>query len=551
MFNTLQFHSQQSSSFPLPRTGSRHERGKISLLFPPVPVHSPPPSRSRFRLLPTLTAVVWGDGKRITAMSCFKTFRAVRRLVVSLPDRSGAGKPSLLSLSPCAVTTLAVRISCSELRSGALEIHQNRTIEMNPKDPTASAFPLLYFFTNRAWIAYTPPYSNPFLDNWLKSIQPHPHVTIQNICETPIRDLPLPAVFITDPTAAISDKRVILLLAREDAYETSGSWFVQGVGDFLLSEDPVAMELRKRTLFILIPIFDRDGVALGNAIHPLPAIGRSIFDRNRPKRSTLLEQRQLKRFQDWKSGLSHPRLPAHSPAHGGMNTLRPEFVTGASQASQSFIFTEIPSKSTSLVSAAGAPTAGNPLLQICCRSLFRHRHRILAERLDLLQRISTNSPCIKIPVTSCRKANFFARAVAEMLEIQDSNPPPSCWRRSSTKRTPLPWDSSPCTPFIATCSTAPTVCPVVVNDTPLISPGGSESPATIRRALLRIHYLDQPNNSYYFITASASRTRRIPRDSAAGTVSGTCREEIVVPSLPGSSRQDVCNLTQILQIFNL
>ena len=25
--------------------------------------------------------------------------------------------------------------------------------------------------------------------------------------------------------------------------------------------------------------------------------------------------------------------------------------------------------------------------------------------------------------------------------------------------------------------------------------------------------LDQPNNSHYFITASASRTRRIPRDS--------------------------------------
>ena len=235
---------------------------------------------------------------------------------------------------------------------------KNRTIEMNPKDPTRVRFSFTHTFSqNQAWIAYTPPYSNPFLDNWLKTIQPHPHVTIQNICETPIRDLPLPAVFITDPTAAISDKRVILLLAREDAYETSGSWFVQGVGDFLLSEDPVAMELRKRTLFILIPIFDRDGVALGNAIHPLPAIGRSIFwtETWTEAQYSFFEQRQLKRFlQDWKNqGYHiHGSLRIHSSAWQA-NTLRPEFVTGASQASQSFIFTEILSK---------------VLPGICCRS---------------------------------------------------------------------------------------------------------------------------------------------------------------------------------------
>ena len=61
-----------------------------------------------------------------------------------------------------------------------------------------------------------------------------------------------------------SSKPQILLTARVHPGETSSSWIMQGVLDFLLSEDPEAADLRDMCVFKVVPMLNPDGVINGN-----------------------------------------------------------------------------------------------------------------------------------------------------------------------------------------------------------------------------------------------------------------------------------------------
>jgi murein tripeptide amidase MpaA len=46
--------------------------------------------------------------------------------------------------------------------------------------------------------------------------------------------------------------------------ESNGSWMMQGFIKFITSNDPEAVELRKRVIFNIIPMSNPDGVIIGN-----------------------------------------------------------------------------------------------------------------------------------------------------------------------------------------------------------------------------------------------------------------------------------------------
>ncbi len=62
----------------------------------------------------------------------------------------------------------------------------------------------------------------------------------------------------------MATRKVILITARTHPGETNGSFVVEGLIQFLCSEDSLAIQMRKRFIFKIIPMVNPDGVILGN-----------------------------------------------------------------------------------------------------------------------------------------------------------------------------------------------------------------------------------------------------------------------------------------------
>jgi murein tripeptide amidase MpaA len=55
-----------------------------------------------------------------------------------------------------------------------------------------------------------------------------------------------------------------LINSRIHPGETNGSWVCLGIIKYLLSDDPIAVLLRKQVLFKIVPMLNVDGVVAGN-----------------------------------------------------------------------------------------------------------------------------------------------------------------------------------------------------------------------------------------------------------------------------------------------
>ena len=69
--------------------------------------------------------------------------------------------------------------------------------------------------------------------------------------------------FTSDPLE-ISVRKSVVLTSRVHPGETNASWVMNGVIDFLVSEDPQAQHLRNTFVFKIVPMINPDGVIVGN-----------------------------------------------------------------------------------------------------------------------------------------------------------------------------------------------------------------------------------------------------------------------------------------------
>jgi hypothetical protein len=131
-------------------------------------------------------------------------------------------------------------------------------------DKAAKRFRIRQIFTaDPVWIAYIIPYPLSRLERFLDEIRSHPAAKVETICLTPEKR---PLYVVTIPGFAEQDRSrpVVWILARQHAFETGGSWAAEGLIRFLLSDDPEALELRRKVLFKVCPMVNPDGVTDGN-----------------------------------------------------------------------------------------------------------------------------------------------------------------------------------------------------------------------------------------------------------------------------------------------
>ena len=62
----------------------------------------------------------------------------------------------------------------------------------------------------------------------------------------------------------LKKRKLVIITARVHAAETMGSFKVEGIIDFLISNQPIAMELRSLYIFKIIPMLNPEGVIAGN-----------------------------------------------------------------------------------------------------------------------------------------------------------------------------------------------------------------------------------------------------------------------------------------------
>jgi hypothetical protein len=112
------------------------------------------------------------------------------------------------------------------------------------------------------YIAHVVPYTTSDLKRLLDEIDRSPYAIVETIGKSAGgRDLYM--VTVTDPSVPDAGKKVVWLQARQHAWEAGTSYVAQGAMRFAVSDDPAAVELRKKVVFKFTPMVDPDGCATG------------------------------------------------------------------------------------------------------------------------------------------------------------------------------------------------------------------------------------------------------------------------------------------------
>ena len=129
--------------------------------------------------------------------------------------------------------------------------------------PTAASLQIVSQFPNqKIWFASYVPYHYTRLTKYLAKMSGHPSVTLRDIGRSP-SGLPIPILTITDSTS-IAPKQRVILHARTHPGEVGGSYVIEGLVNYLLSDHPLAKSLQQRLIFTIIPMVNVDGVIAGN-----------------------------------------------------------------------------------------------------------------------------------------------------------------------------------------------------------------------------------------------------------------------------------------------
>ncbi|CAI2360052.1 unnamed protein product [Moneuplotes crassus] len=110
-------------------------------------------------------------------------------------------------------------------------------------------------------------------------------------------------------------KKGIVISSRVHPGEAQSSWVVQGFIEFLLSNDPIAVELRRNYIFKIIPMLNPDGVIYGNYRCSLLGfdLNRRWLDPNKQLDPTIyFAKRMIKVFQEEREVQLYCDLHGHS-----------------------------------------------------------------------------------------------------------------------------------------------------------------------------------------------------------------------------------------------
>ena len=396
---------------------------------------------------------------------------------------------------------------------------------IQPHPETAGHVRFLFshtFAKDRAWIAYSPPFTPTRLAEYVEGIRGHPHVNARVICETPLRKRPLTLLQITNPDVPLNEKKTILILCREDAYETAGSWVGCGMVNYLLSKDPSAEAVKRRAVFLIVPLFDCDGAALGRAVHPFLEQGPGVYWTETWPETTysFYEQRQLKSFlQQWKNGGGdvYLTLRLHSDCWNS-DLFRREHCAEENYAAQDSLF-------LTLLGKTYLPWYRN-VDRVSPDSRFSKFVYDLFPNALTASSLSEYVYSFPAPLPEgmyksvddlMTEGELLARAVGESLGVPSSDPPPLLQAAEFYEIT-----SVSTRPFHARClyrdglNRPPEYVRVMVNEKsyPLEKAPGAGN--DFKNGVLYTGFLsiNDPAPQHYFVASNGATTIRIPREGA-------------------------------------
>ena len=117
------------------------------------------------------------------------------------------------------------------------------------------------------YFSYCFPYTYTQLNNFLNSINNYKYILRQDQIGETLDGLKLHILIITnftDSPDTLSRKKAIIFTGRVHPGESNSSYIIQGLIEFLLSNDPRAESLRRHFIFKIVPMLNPDGVFRGN-----------------------------------------------------------------------------------------------------------------------------------------------------------------------------------------------------------------------------------------------------------------------------------------------
>lgn len=118
------------------------------------------------------------------------------------------------------------------------------------------------FKSEPVWIAYAHPYSYQRMETFISSIEGRDFVSKEELAKTK-EGRSIDLLTVTDPKIPDHDKRTVFIMAMQHAGEDAGTFYLEGMIYYLVSEKAEAVEARKRFVFKLIPMMNPDGVFNG------------------------------------------------------------------------------------------------------------------------------------------------------------------------------------------------------------------------------------------------------------------------------------------------
>lgn len=119
------------------------------------------------------------------------------------------------------------------------------------------------FIQDCVWVAYAHPYSYSRESVFVASLPKRSPYIKGDTLGWSAQSRPVRLLTITDPAVPDNEKKVVLITTLQHAGETIGGFFVEGMIDYLLSEDSAAIAARKKTIYKVVPMMNPDGIYNG------------------------------------------------------------------------------------------------------------------------------------------------------------------------------------------------------------------------------------------------------------------------------------------------
>ena len=138
-------------------------------------------------------------------------------------------------------------------------------IESVDYDSAAKSLKFSYLFeSSPIWIAYAHPFTYERLTSFISSIRNNKYAIVEEISKTK-EGRSIELINITDAEIALHEKKTVFFMAMQHAGEDAGAFYLEGLINFLLSDNEDAARARKLFDFKLIPMMNPDGVFQGTS----------------------------------------------------------------------------------------------------------------------------------------------------------------------------------------------------------------------------------------------------------------------------------------------